>query len=168
MHELIAGLLHPVHGADHLLAMAAVGFWGARFGGKARYAPPATFVACMLAGMLAGYGGAGWSGEEAMLAASLLALGLLVAASARFPLAAGCALIGLFAIFHGHAHILELPAGARAAAFGAGVLCATAALHLAGIALALGAARLAGWLPRAAGAAVALAGAWLLVAQAAP
>jgi urease accessory protein len=164
MQELIAGLLHPIHGADHLLAMLAVGFWGARFRGAARYAPPATFVSCMLAGMLVGYGGAGWSGDEAMVAASLLALGVLVAAAARLPLAAGCALIGLFALFHGHAHIMELPAGARAAPFAAGVLSATAALHLAGIALALGAARAAAWLPRALGAAIALAGAWLLVA----
>jgi urease accessory protein len=161
---LAAGLAHPFLGADHLLAMLAVGFWAARFGGGARWALPAAFVTAMFAGALLGLNGFAWAGDEAMIAASVLALGLLVASSMRLQAAAGAALIAGFALFHGHAHFAELPAGAAFASFAAGMLLATAVLHVAGIGLALGLGRFGAWLPRAFGAATALAGAWFLVA----
>ena len=159
-----AGLSHPLLGADHLLAMLAVGFWAARFGGLARWGIPAAFVTAMLAGALLGLGGFPWTGDDATIAASVLVLGLMIAFAMRLPAAAGAALIAGFALFHGHAHFTELPAGAAFAPFAAGMLIATALLHIAGIGLAAGLGRFGAWLPRACGALTALAGAWFLVA----
>jgi urease accessory protein len=161
MHELMTGLLHPLHGGDHLLAMLAVGFWGARYAGSARWVLPVAFVGCMALG--AGLGGR-LPYAETMIALSVLIIGLAVALRGRLPVAAAAALVGLFALYHGHAHMEELPAGATAGAFAAGMLIATSLLHTAGVFTALGVARVRAWLPRALGAATALAGAWLLVA----
>jgi len=161
MPDLIAGLLHPLHGGDHLLAMLAVGFWGARYRGGARWILPAAFVGCMGLGSLLG-GRLPYT--EAMIAVSVLVIGLAAAIRWRAPVAAGAALVGLFAVFHGHAHVEALAAGVSTAAFSAGMLMSTALLHAAGLVAALGLARLSASLPRALGAATALAGAWLLLA----
>lgn len=159
-----AGLSHPLLGADHLLAMLAVGFWAARLGGSARWKLPAAFVAAMLAGALLGLGGVHWAADEPMIAISVLALGLIVASALRLPVSVGAALIAAFGLFHGHAHFVELPDGALFAAFAAGMLMSTVALHAAGVGLGLGLTRLSAWLPRALGAVTAAAGAWFLVA----
>jgi len=159
-----AGLAHPVLGADHLLAMLAVGVWAARLDGKARWALPAAFVASMLLGALLGFAGFAWAGDEPIIAASVLVLGLVIVSALGLPAAAGAALIAAFALFHGHAHFAELPAGSPFGAFAAGMLFATAALHACGMAAALALGRVRPWLPRALGGAVALAGAWLMLA----
>jgi urease accessory protein len=96
-----------------------------------------------------------------MIAASVLVLGLLVALHWTLPAAAGAAIAGLFAVFHGHAHGLELAGPGQAAAL-LGMMCATALLHAAGIGLARRAPARAPWLPRLGGAALALFGAVLL------
>lgn len=155
-----AGLAHPFHGADHLLAMLAVGFWAAQMGGRALLAVPLTFVALMGGGAVVATAGVPLPSVESGVAASVLALGLLVAFAIRLPLAAGMALTGAFAIFHGHAHGSELPAMASPWVYAAGFLLATGLLHATGIAAAriLDAGRL-----RIAGACVALAGAALVV-----
>ena len=97
---------------------------------------------------------------EPGVAASVLALGLLVAFAIRLPLAAGMTLAGVFALFHGHAHGTELPAMVSPWIYAAGFLVATAVLHASGIAAArvLDAKRL-----RIAGACVAVAGAAFLL-----
>lgn len=161
MHDLIAGLSHPLHGGDHLLAMLAVGFWGARYAAWRRWVLPAVFVGCMGLGAASDFT---LPYVEPMLAISVLVLGLATAVSMRFPLAAAAAVVALFALFHGHAHHAELPAGASLAAFVAGMMLATAALHGAGLGMSLGLGRIGAWLPRALGGAVSLAGAWLLLA----
>ena len=153
------GFLHPLMGADHLLAMLAVGFWAARAKGAMRWAFPAAFVACMALGAAVQL-----PFVEPMIAVSLLVFGLVLAAAIRMPVGAGVPLVAFFALVHGQAHFSEMPAGLSVGAFAAGMLLATAMLHAAGLAASLGLARAAAWLPRVFGAGTALAGAWLLFA----
>ena len=151
----VSGFVHPFVGADHVLAMVAVGLWAAQLGGRWRWALPLAFVGAMTLGGLAGFAGFALPGVEPMLAASVLVLGLVVALGVRWR-AGGAALAAAFAVFHGMAHVAELPAGAGPAGYAAGFIAATALLHAAGVALGLA--------PRArlAGVPIALAGAWLL------
>ncbi|MBI1243563.1 MAG: urease accessory protein [Alphaproteobacteria bacterium] len=156
------GFMHPLSGIDHLLAMFAVGLFAFRLGGRALWAVPAAFVGMMAVGGVLGFEGVGLPFVETGIALSVLALGMAVATGITPPVAIAAALVGFFAIFHGHAHGGELPAGAGAAGYTAGFLAATALLHAAGIgAAALAAGRFA--LVRFGGAAVALAGVGLLV-----
>jgi urease accessory protein len=168
--SLWAGLQHPFTGADHLLAMAAVGMWsalGARSAADTLRLPLA-FVALMLVGAALGLAGFALPAVEPMIAASLLVVGLLVALRAKLPAWAGMAIVGGFAVFHGYAHGAELPTTAGALpgvlAYVGGFAVATMALHLAGIAAGTALRSRAGWLARAAGAGVALYGVGLLVA----
>ena len=154
-----SGLVHPWLGLDHVLAMVAVGLWAGQLGGRSTWALPATFVGVMSLGGLLGMSGMPLPGVEAGILASVVVLGLLVARAVRLPQFASLALVGVFALFHGHAHGSELPVGASALAYGAGFVAATVALH----ALGLGAGRLARLQPtfptlRLAGAAIALTG----------
>jgi len=130
------GFAHPVLGIDHILAMVAVGVWGVLAGGRALWVWPAVFVSTMLAGFAASTVGLQLPGVPAAVAASIIVLGLMVALAVRAPLWLGAALVGLFALFHGHAHGTEAIAGSLIA-YGAGFALATAGLHAAGIGLAL-------------------------------
>lgn len=156
---LTAGVIHPFTGLDHLLAMVAVGAWAAQLGGRARRAVPLTFIAVMAAG--GAWGGlGGWlPGVESGIAASVLVLGLLVAFSARLPIAAGMALAGTFALFHGYAHGAEMPGTVNLWLYALGFVLSTALLHAAG--LAAGSAMKAR-LVRLGGAGLAFAGMWML------
>ena len=155
----IAGFSHPFFGADHVLAMLAVGFWAAQTGARAMWAVPLTFVSMMGGGALVALAGIPLPVVESGTAASVLVLGLLVAFAIRLPLAAGMMVTGAFAVFHGHSHGSELPAMASPWLYVAGFLAATGLLHVSGIVTArvLNAKRL-----RFAGACVALAGAALI------
>ncbi len=154
-----AGFGHPFTGLDHLLAMVAAGLWAAQIGGRATWKIPAAFVGVMLLGGAAGMLGVRLPFVEQGIVASVLALGALVAVAWRWPAAAGAALVGLFAFFHGHAHGSEMPPGAGALAYSAGFGLATALLHLTGIALAEASRRVFdGRLTRLAGGAIALLG----------
>ncbi|MFT3905078.1 MAG: HupE/UreJ family protein [Steroidobacteraceae bacterium] len=162
-HEsFAAGFAHPLSGVDHLLAMLAVGLWAAQLGGRARWAVPAAFVVLMLAGGALGRAGVWLPQADAVIAASVLVLGLLVAALVRLPTVAAMAVVGAFALFHGYAHGVEMPLSAQALPYVAGFAAATAALHAVGLGLGVLAARLQPRLLRLAGAATALAGALLL------
>lgn len=136
---LIHGLAHPVLGADHLLAMVAVGVWATQLGGRAVVALPVAFVATMAIGAVAGVAGLGLPGVEAGILLSVLALGALAATATRLPLALAMTAVAIFALFHGHAHGTEMPATIAGWAYGVGFVTATAALHAAGIGLALAA-----------------------------
>ncbi|WP_420133583.1 HupE/UreJ family protein [Rhodopseudomonas sp.] len=156
-----AGFAHPLLGADHLLAMVAVGLWAASLGGRARWQVPASFVVLMTFGAALGGQGLALPAVEPMIALSVIALGGLIALSVRIPVAAAAALVALFGLFHGAAHGAEMPVMASPLAYGAGFIAATALLH--GIGLALGAllprapvAKLAGGAIAAAGVALAL------------
>jgi urease accessory protein len=158
-----AGMTHPVFGADHVLAMVAVGLLAVILGGRALWALPAAFLSCMAAGFGLALAGVALPLVEPMILASVMALGLLVALAARLPLGAAAAMVGVFGLAHGAAHGGELGA-AGALAFGAGFLAATALLHGAGIALGVAAKQVAGGtVARVLGAMVAVAGGVLAV-----
>ena len=130
---LVAGLTHPFVGLDHLLAMIAVGIWAGQLGGKAVWLIPLTFVSVMSASAILASFGLFLPLVEPAIACSVLILGLLIAGSIRLPTSAGAFLVGLFAVFHGYAHGLELPQAASPILYGAGFVLATALLHGLGI-----------------------------------
>jgi urease accessory protein len=158
-----AGFLHPLSGADHLCAMIAVGLWSAMTARRVWLAP-LSFAAVLLVGALLGLARLPLPAVEPMIAASLLVLGLLVAARAHLPEGVGAAIAGVFALFHGHAHGHELPEAADAAAYIAGFMVATLALHGAGIVAGVALRRAHAWWPRLAGLGVAAYGVALLAA----
>lgn len=164
-HGLVAGFMHPLTGADHLAAMVAVGVWSALSARRAwpdlLWAPLA-FAGMLLAGALVGLAGLQLPAVEPMIAASLLVLGLLVAARVHLPAGVAMAVVGLFAVFHGVAHGHELAGEHDAALTLAGMVGATVLLHAAGIALGWALRHANAWLPRIAGAAVVGLGATLL------
>lgn len=155
--SFMAGFSHPLFGADHILAMVAVGIWAAQIGGRALWLVPSAFVGTMAIGFLMALGGIDLPFVEPAILASVIALGLLVAMAARLPASAAAAVVGIFALFHGHAHGGEL-GSAGALQFGVGFVIATALLHVAGIAVGLGVARLGTVASRLIGALTALAG----------
>jgi urease accessory protein len=157
-----AGLAHPFSGLDHLLAMTAVGFWAATLGERARWAVPAAFVGVMTLGAILGAHGVALPAVEEGIAASVVALGLLIAFEVKIPAPAAALVVGLFAIFHGHAHGAEMPAMASPLVYGLGFVLATATLHAVGIGFGAVRARLGGDLvSRVAGAAIALSGVYI-------
>ncbi|PWC37483.1 HupE/UreJ family protein [Azospirillum sp. TSO35-2] len=133
----VHGVLHPIGGLDHLLAMVAVGLWAAQRGGAALWALPAAFVTAMVGGGLLGMAGVGLPAVELGIAGSVVALGALVATQACLSLPVSMAAVALFALFHGHAHGVEMPEAAQPLLYGLGFALATAALHGAGVAAAL-------------------------------
>jgi urease accessory protein len=153
----MAGLLHPFLGLDHLLAMVTVGLLGGLMGGSARFVLPGAFLSAMVAGAVLALAGVALPGMEAGILASLIVLGALVALAARLPLGGTAGLAALFGLLHGAAHGAELTGGS-AALYVAGFLVATAALHGAGLALALPAAPWARRMAQVAGGATAVAG----------
>jgi urease accessory protein len=131
----LAGLLHPVSGLDHVLAMVAVGLWGAVLGAPALWVLPIAFPLVMALGGLLGLLGMGLPYVEVAIALSALVLGAMVLLEVRPPLAIAGTLVAFFAIFHGHAHGSELPPGTNALLYSLGFVLATGLLHLAGIGL---------------------------------
>lgn len=134
--SFMAGFSHPLFGLDHILAMVAVGLWAAMVGGRAVWMVPAAFVATMVVGFGAAIAGAPLPFVEPAILASVVALGLLVALAVNLPVWAGAAIVGLFALFHGHAHGEEIGV-ATALPYLLGFASATALLHIAGIAIGL-------------------------------
>lgn len=163
VYNCASGISHPLHGVDHLAAMIAVGVWATQLGGRARWLVPAVFVGVMALGAGLGANGFFVSGLEPMLAASVLALGLLIAAAVRLPHEVSVCLVGLFALVHGLAHGNEIPHGASALSYGAGFILATAALHGLGLALGTVFAARSSFYPRGLGAACAFVGFGLLL-----
>lgn len=130
---LESGFLHPLTGPDHLVAMVAVGLWGAQLGNPAIWVLPITFPLVMAFGGLIGLSGFELPLVEPVIALSGIALGLMVAAQVRPPIWVAALMVGVFAIFHGYAHGRELPEAADPVAYAAGFVIATGLLHLAGI-----------------------------------
>ena len=126
------GLLHPLLGLDHVLAMVAVGLLAIGQGPRARLILPGSFVLAMALGISTAAAGIGVPLVEPMIFASLLVLGALIGLALRVPLAAGTGLVGLFGMFHGAAHGAEL-GQAAALPFAFGVLATTAVLHGLGV-----------------------------------
>ena len=157
-----AGFMHPLSGLDHMTVMIAVGLWAALKGGKAIWAWPAAFVGVMAAGGALGMLHVPLPFVEPAILASVVALGLLVALAVDLPVSAGVAIIGLFALFHGHAHGTDVPENAGGLEYMAGFAMTTALLHATGIAAGLGLGIRFRSFARAAGAACAAVGAGLV------
>jgi len=161
-HGFFHGLEHPLGGLDHLLAMLAVGLWAAQTGGRALWLVPLTFLSVMVLGGVLGMAGITVPFVEGGILVSVFGLGVLIAAAVRLPLAASMAIVGFFALFHGHAHGAEMPAATSGLAYAAGFVLSTAFLHAAGAGLGILLGVLsAPVLARVAGGVVAVAGLWL-------
>jgi urease accessory protein len=162
---IVHGLMHPVTGLEHVLAMVAVGVLAAFIGGRALWVVPTSFVAAAALGGVLGVRGVPLPFVELGIFASVVLLGLAIALQARLPLGWTAGLVGLFGLYHGYAHGAEMPPDSSGLAYGLGFLAATAALHAAGIGLGINllASRSATRFAHAGGAAIALAGVALLM-----
>jgi len=160
-----SGFAHPMTGADHFLAMFAVGIWGAQMGGRSVWTLPVTFPLIMAAAGLAGMSGLVLTHVETGIALSILALGLAIALRLRVPEALALLAISVFAVFHGYAHGVELPLATDPAAYAVGFVVATGCIHVLGIGVGLVLLRpMRGRLAQGLGAAIAAAGVAYLVA----
>jgi urease accessory protein len=128
------GFTHPIFGLDHVIAMVAVGLWGAFLGPPAIWLLPVVFPLVMAVAGAYGVLGLPLHGVETGIALSAIMLGAMVAGAVKPPLWVAAVLVGAFAVFHGYAHGVELPVGADAIAFSMGFVIATGMLHLCGIA----------------------------------
>lgn len=161
---LVAGFLHPLYGLDHMLAMVAVGLWGAFLGRPLVVLLPILFPAMMTVG-----GGIGMLGlplpmVELGIALSVVTLGAVILLAVRAPVAVATSIVAAFALFHGYAHGLELPAAADPVGYSAGFVLCTGLLHVAGITLGLLKSTRAGTLVlRGGGGLIALSGIWFTI-----
>jgi urease accessory protein len=133
----LIGLQHPVSGFDHVLAMIAVGLWGAQLGAPALWILPVVFPMMMAMGGMLGLLGIPIPGVEVGIAISAVVLGFMVMTEARPKIQLAMAIVAFFAIFHGHAHGTELPAGQSGLLYSIGFVAATGCLHGAGITIGL-------------------------------
>ena len=129
----VTGLEHPWSGLDHVLAMIAVGIWGAQLGNPALWILPVTFPMVMSLGAMMGLLGIPLPGIEIGIAVSAILLGAMVLGEVRPKLYIAAVMVGFFAIFHGHAHGTELPAGQSGLLYSMGFVIATGVLHGIGI-----------------------------------
>jgi urease accessory protein len=132
-NSIAHGFMHPLSGVDHVLAMLAVGLFAAHLGGRALWLLPLSFVAMMACGGVLGMAGIGVPYVEIAIGLSVVVLGIVVAMRVNPPMGIAAALVGFFAIFHGHAHGTEMPETASGLAYGAGFVIATALLHVIGV-----------------------------------
>jgi len=133
----LSGLSHPVSGLDHVVAMVAVGLWGAQLGMPALWVLPVAFPMLMALGGMLGLIGIPLPGVEIGIALSAVVLGALVLGRVRLPLAVAVIVVAGFAVFHGHAHGTELEAGQNALLYSLGFVIATGLLHGVGITIGL-------------------------------
>jgi urease accessory protein len=163
---LAHGFAHPLGGIDHVLVMVAVGLFAVQLGGRALWLVPLAFVSVMAAGGVLGVAGIAAPFVELGIGLSVVVLGLTVAFGLHFPTIAAMMLVGVFAIFHGHAHGAEMPESVAGLAYGVGFVLATALLHAIGIGLGLGVGKAGAAIGRralrTAGTAMALAGVAIL------
>ncbi len=137
MGGFTSGFLHPLFGLDHVVAMVAVGLWGAFLGRPAIWILPITFPLVMAIGGVFGVLGVPFPAVEQMIALSGILLGAMVLFAVRPPWLFAGILVGFFAVFHGYAHGAELPEAASAVTYAIGFVLATGLLHLGGVALGL-------------------------------
>ncbi len=131
---IMHGFMHPPTGVDHLLAMILVGVFAIQLGRNALWLVPLAFVSLMAVGGLAGVAAIPLPFIEIAIALSVVVLGLAVAFGVKAPVAIAMTVVGLFAVFHGHAHGSEMPMEVSGVAYGVGFMLATVLLHVIGIA----------------------------------
>lgn len=159
----VAGFEHPLTGPDHMLAMIAVGLWGAFLGRPMIYLLPMIFPMMMVAGVAAAIAGLPLPPVEIGIAFSVIVLGAMILGAVRAPIWIACTIVGIFGLFHGYAHGLELPSAADPVGYSAGFVLATGLLHIFGIALGLLRSRPGGDIVvRTLGGAIVIAGLWFL------
>ena len=133
----LTGFLHPMKGPDHMLAMLAVGMWGAQLGSPCIWALPIAFPLIMAMGGALGILGVPIPAVEPVIAVSVIVLGTLIALAARPPVIVATVVVGTFAVFHGYAHGAELPEGVGSLTYSLGFVVATGLLHVTGILIGL-------------------------------
>jgi urease accessory protein len=134
-HGFVRGFAHPLRGVDHVLAMVAVGLFAAQLGGRALWLVPLTFVSIMAVAGTVGMSGIDLPFAEVGIALSIVVLGSAIAFRVHLPTLLAAAVVGLFAMFHGHAHGAEMPESMSGLLYGAGFVSATALLHALGVGL---------------------------------
>ena len=154
----MSGFMHPISGLDHVVAMVAVGLWGAFLGRPAIWVLPVVFPLVMAFGGALGVAGVPIPHIETGIALSGVILGLVVLFAVKPPMWIAAIIVGAFAIFHGHAHGTELPNAANPLIYSVGFVIGTGLLHLAGIAIGELKPLFNGWIVRAGGAVVAIIG----------
>ncbi len=160
----LTGMLHPVTGLDHVIAMVAVGLWGAQLGAPALWVLPVAFPVIMAFGGALGAMGLGLPGVEIGIALSGLFLGAMVLFNVKMPLWVALIPISIFAVFHGHAHGTEMPKLSVPLMYASGFVIATGLLHLSGIAIGgLWRWSIGQWIVRGSGGIIAALGAYFLV-----
>ena len=147
-----------------MLAMVSVGLWGAYLGRPLIVLLPVIFPAVMAVGGALGIAAVPLPPVEIGIALSVLVLGTMIAGAVRPPVWLACAIVAIFAIFHGYAHGVELPSAADPIGYSLGFVLATGLLHVAGI----GVGMLSGWrggsmVVRGAGSLIAGCGVWFMV-----
>jgi len=159
----VAGFGHPLTGPDHMLAMIAVGLWGAFLGRPLIFLLPMIFPIMMTVGGAAAIAGVPLPSVEIGIALSVVILGAMILGAVRAPIWLACTIVGIFGLFHGYAHGLELPSAADPVGYSAGFVLATGLLHLFGIALGLLRSRPRGDIVvRTLGGMIVIAGLWFL------
>ena len=158
-----AGFIHPLTGWDHLLVMLAVGLWASKIGGNARWQLPLTFMLLMVAGTFLGSAGVMFAGLETAIAASVMAMGLVLVISLSMNSAVRIGVVALFALLHGVAHGAELNLNQGLSALG-GMLLATGLLHGVGLLLGSQHLNLAKWVKIAMACGIMLTGCYMLMA----
>ncbi len=129
--------MHPVSGLDHILAMVAVGLWGAQLGAPSVWLLPVAFPMMMAFGGMLGLMGVSVPGIEIGIAVSAVVLGALILGEVKLPLIGSLLVVAFFALFHGHAHGTELSPGQNAMLYSLGFVIATGTLHAVGIGIGL-------------------------------
>jgi urease accessory protein len=126
---LTGGVLHPLLGPDHLLAALASGLLAVRVGSRrALWVIPVAFVGLMLAGGAFAAMGMPLPQAEWVIGFSVIAISLFAAVLPTVPLHVAAGLVGLFAVAHGHAHVMDLSGQALAPTL-VGIALATLSLH---------------------------------------
>jgi urease accessory protein len=161
----VGGFLHPLSGPDHLLAMISVGLWGAFLGRPLIYLLPVIFPTVMAFGGVLGMAQVPFPPVEIGIAVSVMVLGAAIMVRWSAPVWLAAIIVGIFGLFHGYAHGLELPSMANPVSFSLGFVLATGLLHVLGIVIGLLRDRPGGErVLRAMGGVIALAGVGYLVA----
>lgn len=143
LHGFAEGLAHPLTGIDHVLAMLAVGLLAAQLGGRAIWTTPLSFLGMMLCGGILGLTGASLPFSKVGIAAAVVVFGLTLSLGIGLSRLTAAALVGVFAVFHGYGHGIEMPGSAISLLYAIGFLATSGLLHLGGIVLGLTARRAA-------------------------
>jgi len=126
------GLLHPLTGLDHILAMIAVGAWSAQLGGKAIYLVPCSFLIMMVLGGIAGIEIISVDKIEWLIALSIILLGLAICINKKISLLIAGLAVGTFGFSHGYAHGTEIPHTSNVWEYIIGFTITTLGLHVIG------------------------------------